>query len=140
MLLTADPSKTVRRTGDQPLAALGGVAVAAGLIATATGDDGLVLCPYRFCTGGYCPGCGGTRAARHLLGGDLIGAWHHHPWVVLAAAQLVAIVVIATVVRSLSGTVDWRRWRMPIVAVNTVALVAIWVARIAHESVPTGWL
>ena len=31
-------------------------------------------CPFRFVTGLHCPGCGATRAAYHLLHGDLAGA------------------------------------------------------------------
>lgn len=120
------------------MATLGAAATAgAALVVTATGDDGVVLCPYRVCTGGYCPGCGGTRAARHLFTGDLAGAWHHHPWVVLAAAQLVAIVAAVAIVRPKS---DWRRWWTPLIAVNTIALVAVWVVRTTTGSIPTGWL
>ena len=32
-------------------------------------------CPFHFVTGLYCPGCGATRAAYHLLHGDLAGVF-----------------------------------------------------------------
>lgn len=133
-------SPTLDADRQRPLAMLGGVAVATGLVLTATGDDGLVLCPYRVCTGGYCPGCGGTRAARQLLGGDIAGAWHHHPWVVLAAAQLLILGGIVLLTRSRVPTIEWRRWLLPLTVVNVVAMLAIWVVRLADGSVPTGWL
>lgn len=34
----------------------------------------------------YCPGCGGTRAALALLGGDLLASVRYHPVVLYSAA------------------------------------------------------
>lgn len=33
----------------------------------------------------YCPGCGGTRAVRSLLGGDFVQSFLYHPFVPYAA-------------------------------------------------------
>ena len=40
----------------------------------ADGTTGLTICPYRAMTGLWCPGCGLTRAARHLARGDVLQA------------------------------------------------------------------
>lgn len=39
----------------------------------------LLPCPVRLFTGMYCPGCGGTRALRYLLRGDVKNSLIHHP-------------------------------------------------------------
>ena len=116
-----------------------GTLTAGVLVATAITDDGFVLCPYRRCTGGWCPGCGGTRAAHRLLTGDLAGAWRQHPWVVLAAAQVLALaVVLASLPTERIGAVA-RRGRIPLLVANTVALLAIWAVRLTTGAVPTWW-
>jgi hypothetical protein len=38
----------------------------------------LLPCPVHLFTGFYCPGCGGTRALRFLLHGDIINSLRHH--------------------------------------------------------------
>lgn len=119
-----------------------GVAIAGGLVATASSDDGLVLCPYRRCTGGWCPGCGATRATRSLFTGDLTGAWNHHPWVILAAVQVLAVVtavVIAAGVGARPRRLEAHRLVMPALVANTVALLGIWAIRTSSGSIPTWW-
>lgn len=110
------------------------------LVLAADRDDGVVLCPFRRCTGGYCPGCGATRAANRLVRGDIGAAWGHHPWVVLAAVQVVVFgaVLAATVpgVRPARA----RRAALPLLVANTVLLVVIWLVRRSTGAIPTGWL
>ena len=50
-------------------------------------------CLFRLATGLYCPGCGGTRALRLLLKGDLIGSLVYHPLVayMIGAAGIVML-------------------------------------------------
>ncbi len=38
-------------------------------------------CMFHLLTGLYCPGCGGTRAVRYLLRGDLVQSFVYHPLV-----------------------------------------------------------
>lgn len=45
-------------------------------------------CLFRFFTGLYCPGCGGTRAVLALLSGDLKASIYYHPFVPYAALAL----------------------------------------------------
>lgn len=117
-----------------------GAGIAAALAVVVTADDhDVVLCPFRRCTGGYCPGCGGTRAAGRLLRGDIGGAWQQHPFVVMLAAQLV-------LVAGLGGSLSWEsstmrtpsseilvrsRWWVPFTVANAVLMVAVWAVRLA---------
>lgn len=45
-------------------------------------------CLFQLITGLYCPGCGGTRAVRALLAGNLGLSFQYHPLVPYAAAVL----------------------------------------------------
>ena len=140
MIDSPTTAATVARTARDQLPLAVGSAVLATLVVTAPGDDGLILCPFRRCTGGYCPGCGGTRAARNLLHGNVSGAWGHNPWVVLAAAQLIVLAGILAFVHPAVRITRLRRLAIPLLAVNTIALIAIWIVRLHDGSIPTGWL
>ena len=131
------------------LAAVGGGLVAAG-------DQGPVLCPFRLCTGGYCPGCGLTRAAGRLARGDLSGAWQQHPFLVIGVAE-VAVVVAAWGLwrRRLARTAPrlptpgsagyptmgpaafLGRLQVPLVALNWGILIAIWIIRLRLGAIPS---
>lgn len=119
-----------------PAVAAAAVAVAAVVsVVLAGSDDGPVWCPWRRCTGAYCPGCGATRSARALLGGDVAGSWRLHPMVLVVGIQvaLYALVRVARpgTARQLAGRV------LPIVvASNATALVAVWVVRLATGAIP----
>ncbi len=60
-------------------------AVAAGYLGVVAAIDPFrplaVGCPIRATTGGFCPGCGSTRAVHELLQGDVIGSLICHPMV-----------------------------------------------------------
>lgn len=114
-----------------------GGAVAA--LAVLGDDEGVVLCPFRRVTHGYCPLCGGTRAAARLAAGDLGGAWERHPLAVLLAAQLaVAIVAWIGIGRAKRATALawWHRWQAPLLVANLAVATAIWVARLVSGDVP----
>lgn len=108
--------------------ALGAVALAA----TVDDSQGNTLCIFRRCTGGYCPGCGGSRSVLALLRGDLDAAWTIHPWVPLMVLQAVALGAVAL----------WNRRSITlsrvtaILAANIVIGVAIWVVRLLQGSIP----
>jgi len=110
------------------------------LVASAGADDGTVLCPFRRCTGGYCPGCGATRAANRFVRGDLAGSWSHHPWVILAAVQFVGLAAMTAFVAAPDRPRRLRQVAIPLLLANCALLVAIWVVRLATDAVPTGWL
>lgn len=106
--------------------------VTAGLLSSS--DDGLVLCPFRRCTGGYCPGCGLTRSSGRLLRGDLVGSWQQHPYVVIGVVQAIVLTTLWATGSRLWPTV--RRHAVPLMAANITLLVAIWVARLVTGSIP----
>ena len=47
-------------------------------------------CLFHAVTGLQCPGCGGLRAAHHLLHGDLAGAWKLNPLLIISVPIAVA--------------------------------------------------
>lgn len=61
------------------------VVIAALLITDFKIISWLPECTFLSATGLYCPGCGGTRAVKSLLRGDLIRSFLYHPFVVYFA-------------------------------------------------------
>lgn len=59
------------------------------LIETAQAEYGLP-CLFRFFTGLYCPGCGGTRAVKALLSGQILRSLYFHPFVLYIVAMAAA--------------------------------------------------
>lgn len=47
-------------------------------------------CMFRFVTGLYCPGCGGTRAVKYLLTGQILKSLQYHPLVLYTALVVLA--------------------------------------------------
>ena len=45
-------------------------------------------CLFHLLTGLYCPGCGGTRAVRAMMAGNLALSFQYHPLVLYTAAVL----------------------------------------------------
>ena len=116
-----------------PIALAGGVVAAVGVATFDGGDDGVVLCPLRRCTGAYCPGCGGTRAAASLVRGDVAGAWQRHPFVVLLAVQLMVLVAVAADGR---GRAWVRRHAVVLTVVNALGMLVLWAVRLARGDIP----
>lgn len=52
-----------------------------------------VPCPIHALTGGYCPGCGGTRAVRFLLQGDVWNSFYYHPVVLYMAVGITVFMI-----------------------------------------------
>jgi len=115
------------------------IAAAGALVAVAlvsSSDDGPVLCPYRRCTGGYCPGCGLTRAAGQLIRGDVAGSWSHHPFLLIALAQTVAGAALTAATPASRRSSRLRVAMLPVAAANAVVLLVIWTARLATGAIP----
>ena len=131
-MIYADAVLTIARDRvATPMLALG-----AGLIsiAAATGDEtDATICLFRRCTGGYCPGCGGSRAAWALLRGDIARSWALHPWVSVLAIQLLVAAVAALMIGV--GPLR-RRFLVPALAANLALGIAIWIARLASGAIP----
>lgn len=117
----------------QILAGGGFLAAAVG----ASGDHGPVLCPFRLCTGGYCPGCGLTRAAGRLVRGDVVGSWHLHPFLLLAVVQGALVLAARAVLGAASPRwAGLARHRENLLVANLVLLTALWALRLALGDIP----
>lgn len=112
---------------------LGGTVVAALL--ALSDEDGPILCPFRRCTGGYCPGCGLTRSGGRLVRGDVVGSWQQHPFMLLGLIQAAVVAALwrfgsASLQRSL------RSLTARFLQANLVLLVGVWVVRLLDGSIP----
>ena len=129
--------RAVRPTG--ALVGIGaGVLTLGALVATAA-DEGLVLCPFRRCTGGYCPGCGSTRAVRELVGADVAAAWAQSPWVVLAAVQAAVVLIVAGLTGAGAVLTRAKQLALRLLWPNVALLLGIWVFRLVDGSIPRFW-
>lgn len=115
-----------------------GLLVVAAVLAVDAGgtDDGPGVCVFRRCTGGYCPGCGMTRSARHLTRGQVGAAWQDHPFLVLAAVQAVIAAAVYGLFRRIGATVNWNRALVVLGIVNVVLIIGIWIVRLVDGSIP----
>lgn len=64
-------------------------------------------CGFRFMTGFYCPGCGGTRAVRALLQGKVLASFLYHPFV-LYCATIAGVFMMTNTLQLLSR----NRWNI----------------------------
>ncbi len=100
-------------------------------------DDGLTICPFALCTGMACPGCGMTRAASHLVRGDLGTALGYHPLVPLFALT-VAGSWAWFLARSGGKVRPMSQRTLNVILIGLgVALVAVWAIRLAAGSLPS---
>lgn len=53
-------------------------------------------CLFNLFTGLYCPGCGGTRAVRHLFHGHIITSFQYHP-IVLYGVVVIGIMLASRI-------------------------------------------
>lgn len=113
-----------------PLAAIGILAVIPAI------EDGPTVCPFALCTGIACPGCGMTRAASRLLHGDLASAVSLHPLV--PAIALLAVGGWGWFALRKAGKVQpiSNRLLNGILIATFVALMAVWIARLATGTLP----
>jgi hypothetical protein len=99
-------------------------------------DDGPTLCPFALCTGMACPGCGMTRAASHLIRGDVGTALGYHP-LILPIAALSLLGSVWYVMRRLGKARPLSTPRVnTILIVAGVMLLGVWVARALSGTLP----
>ena len=124
----------VRSHRATPAIALAGACVVAAFT-EAGSDDGVTLCPYRIVTGGWCPGCGGTRALGALVKGDLGASFAYNPWSMLVLAQ--ATVLAGWVLAAPdSAKAWWERKGIKLITANLVIAVVIWIPRLIAGVIP----
>lgn len=91
----------------------------------------LLGCPVHAATGGWCPGCGSTRAVHELLHGDLAATMAAHPLVIPAVVLLGSLWLAAVVrqVRPTARSFTATDLPVPVVAAIGVAFVGLTIAR-----------
>ena len=89
-------------------------------------------CLVHLLTGFYCPGCGGTRAIRLLLKGELIKSFCYHPFVPYLALVLLleAVLFLRALIRKgkrpLAGMEErYPRW----VAIGAAIILVNWIVK-----------
>jgi len=107
-----------------PLATLASMALV-GLYHLDPEANGIILCPYRALTGWACPGCGLTRAAHHVVRGDVATAWTYNPLVFVAVPLVVAFALTPRVMADPAAT----RWRTRLGWTGLALALAFWVWR-----------
>lgn len=64
-------------------------------------------CLFHWITGLYCPGCGGTRAVKYLLKGQLLTSFIYHP-LVLYSVVAIGLSVLTAWIAKATGNSRWR--------------------------------
>lgn len=127
---TNPPPQQTRAARVRRACIVGGIALA-GVVVAATGHlEGAAgafvpRCPTNAWFGLYCPACGATRALMRVFHGDLIGALHNNPAVVLAAPFAIYFFIMGTDL----GARKWPRWQV-------AALIAIVLAYTILRNLP----
>lgn len=99
-------------------------------------EGGPTLCPFALCTGVACPGCGMTRAASHLIRGDVSGALAFHPLILLVAALSVVGTAWYVLRRMGKARPLPHRWVNTLLVLGGITLVGVWVARALSGTLP----
>lgn len=86
-------------------------------------------CPFRKITGLYCPGCGGTRAWKALLGGHILTSLRLHPLVPCGVCFLMLYQGSNTLSRLTGGRVRAMRYRFGYLAAGIVIVLANWIIK-----------
>lgn len=108
---------------------------AAAAFTELSAEEGQVFCPYRLFTGGWCPGCGCTRALKALVRGDVRDSLAMNPWTLVIFVQaLVASVALLVVPER---AVSWlRKNRVRVGLFNLAFGVGAWAIRLAWGAIP----
>lgn len=91
-------------------------------------DDFFPKCIFKQLTGFDCPGCGSQRAIHCLLHGDIGGAWHFNPAVIVAIPILVLCIYAEVRHKSCPRLFEWVNSVKMINSIG-VAIVLWWVLR-----------
>lgn len=117
-----------------PAAGLIGVCAAASLT-DVSADEGQIFCPFRVFTGGWCPGCGGTRALKYMVRGDVSTSLALNPFLLVVLAQAIAISAAFLAVPD-KARVWFRDQHFRLLQANIVVGLVIWVVRLATDRIP----
>ncbi len=128
------PSKWVGPRRAIPAVGFIGVCAAAAFTELSA-EEGQVFCPYRLITGGWCPGCGCTRALKALVRGDVRDSLAMNPWtLVLFVQALIASVALLVVPQKFVAWANRNRLRLAVF--NLVVGLGFWVFRLGTGVIP----
>lgn len=83
-------------------------------------------CLFHSLTGLYCPGCGGTRAVRSLLRGDLRMSFQYHP-LVLYAVLVLFLEMILWVFKGRKAPPDHKKRARILILAGAAIVAANWM-------------
>lgn len=86
-----------------------------------------IPCVFQSLTGLYCPGCGGTRAVRSLLKGDLLMSFKYHPLVLYTIAALIIELIIYYYSRHFNKPMNHGKRVRILILVGTAIVVINWL-------------
>lgn len=86
-------------------------------------------CLFHLLTGLYCPGCGGTRAVKALLHGELFLSLRYHPLVLYTAVVVLAELLSLAVARAAKNPRWYLGHEIVFVYIAVGIVVANWVIK-----------
>lgn len=81
-------------------------------------------CVFHLLTGLYCPGCGGTRAVRYLLEGQLGNSIQYHP-LILYMAVIIMVEFASAVLIKVTGKPKWRHGHEKLLISIAIGIVLV---------------
>jgi len=85
------------------------------------------VCIFHSLTGLYCPGCGGTRAVRTLLQGDLRMSVQYHPLVLYTVIAVLAEVIIRFLSKKIKHPLDHKKRERILILIGAAIVVINWI-------------
>ena len=83
-------------------------------------------CLFHSLTGLYCPGCGGTRAVRSLLRGDLRMSFQYHP-LVLYAVLVLFLEIFLRAFKGWKTPLDHKKRARILILAGAAIVAANWI-------------
>ncbi len=92
-------------------------------------DINLPPCTFNMITGLYCPGCGGTRAIKALLHGQIIKSALYHPFVLYGVVIYLWFMISHTIRKFINHNVKGMQYRNIYIYIWLVILVLNFIIR-----------
>ena len=99
-------------------------------IVKATGNVDLLECKLKEVTGIPCPGCGGTRAVKSLLKGNILSSLYYNAFVVYVAIMYGIFFVTHTLQRISRGKIKGIKFRMLYVWIAIAVMVIQYIIKL----------
>lgn len=91
-------------------------------------------CRFYSVTGIYCPGCGGTRAVKALLRGDLIRSFLYHPFVLYFATGYIVFMIYEFCKKHFRNS--WKVFPVEcIICIGVGVLLLQWIVKVILQFV-----